>query len=137
MGWKLAQAAHDAGLAGIVSERARLVLEFMCWHTRDNPTEHDPAALYWGGHHQIATYVMGDRGSTEAGAKAIQRAIAELLRAGLITQTRRATASRPACYLIEVGNRWSPPVDKSGQGTLVNTWSGGHPRPPEVDTHVR
>ena len=136
MGWKLAKAAHEAGLAGLISDRARLALDYMCWHTRDMPSDTEPAALYWGGHHAIAAHVLGLKGADPAGVKAVQRAVRELAAAGLITQTRRATASRPAVYRIEVGNRWAPPVDNSGQPPLINPRAGGHPCPPEVDTRV-
>ena len=119
MGWRLAKAAHEAALAGVVSDRARLALDYMCWHARDTPTDRDPAALYWGGHLPIAMCLLADQGSTDAGVKATQRAIRELLATRLITQTQRAQNGKPSIYRIEVGSRWAPPVDKSGQGVLL------------------
>lgn len=115
MGWKLAKAAHDAGLAGHISDRARLVLDYMCWHTRDVGTATEQAGLYWAGHLPIAGYLLGDRGNTPAGTKAVQRAIRELVDLGLIEQTQTALRNKAAIYLIRDIRTWQPPVDNSPQ----------------------
>ena len=113
MGWKLAKAAHDAGLAGLVSERARMALDYMCWHTRDADTESEPAGTYWAGHLPIAGFILGDRAGTPGGIKAAQRAVRELEAAGLVTQTRSGSNGRPPIYQVRVAHGWLAPVDNS------------------------
>lgn len=131
MGRALAQAAHEAGLAGYLSHSARLALDYMCWHSRDLPSATEPAATYWAGHLPIAVWLLGEKGRegdeiSAAGMKAVQRAVKDLRTRGLITQTVRAGHNRNAVYRIEVGERWAPPVDNSGQDTLVQPGLGGH-----------
>lgn len=113
MGWKLAKAAHDAGLAGLVSERARMALDYMCWHTRDTDSQDEPAGLYWGGHLPIAGFILGDRAGTPGGIKAVQRAIRELVDAGLVEQTHPALRNKAAIYQIRIAHGWHTPVDNS------------------------
>ena len=122
MGWKLAKAARDAGLAGLVSDRARLALDHMCWAALDNASENRSAAEYHGGHNAIAAALLGLDYTENAGKSAVRRALAELTREGLIERIGAGVGIDRAVYRIEVGNRWAPPtppVENSNQDGLL------------------
>jgi len=119
MGWKIAKEVHRAALAGVVSDRARLALDYMAWTCLDDPRAGEPAAEYWGGHPAITSAILGlDEIGTQAGRKATQRAIRELIDAGLIAQIDAGRGVLKARYRILVGDRWAPakPVDNSLPG---------------------
>lgn len=109
MGWKLAKAAYQAGLAGTISDRARLTLDHMCWQALDTPDHDGAAAEYWGGHLAISACLIGlDGTGNNTGRQAAKRAIAELIDAGLIEQSRKGVGKHRAVYRILVGDRWAP-----------------------------
>lgn len=116
MGWKLAKAAHEAPLAGNISDRARIALTTMCWTALDDPRNGDPAAEFWAGRQMIAAALLGiNEAGTDTGNKAAQRAVRELIQAGLIERIRDGRGTTHARYRILIGGRWAPaePVDNS------------------------
>ncbi|MDO5677481.1 MAG: hypothetical protein Q4G35_08255 [Propionibacteriaceae bacterium] len=121
MGWKLAHSAHKAALTHL-SPRARLALDYMCWTALDVARKDQAAAEYWGGHLGVAACLLGlDEAPTNKGTVAAQRAIKELLEAGVIEQIRAAAPRRNAAYRILIGEFWKTkqPVDNSTQGALI------------------
>lgn len=125
MGYKLSNAAYETGmnLAGTLSHRARLTLDHMCRLARDVDSRDQKAGIYYGGYNAIAMCLMGlEKGGTEAGNKAAQRAVKELVNAGLIELSRRSGPGRTAEYRILIGGdlNGSKPVDNSLQGTLLD-----------------
>lgn len=148
MGYKLANAAYEAGLAGVISDRSRLALDHMCRSARDVANQTTPAAIYTGGYVSLGMHLLGfEKGGSDAGKTAAKRAIRELVDAGLIELVRRSGAGQSAAYRILLGA-----VDNSAQdplpggptgvtgdplrGSLVNRTgvtgvsNAGHQRPP-------
>ena len=126
MGYKLANAAYEtsATLAGIISDRARLTLDHMCRSARDTPNREQRAGIYYGGYNAIAMHLMGlEKGGTEAGNKAAQRAVRELVDHGLIKLVRKSGPGRTAEYQILIGGDLndSEPVENSPQPKLLDT----------------
>lgn len=122
MGSQLAKAAHREELAGRVSDRARLVLNHMCWMARDTPSADQPAAEYWEGHIALGYVLLGlEAGPTKAGQNAVRRAVKELVDAGLIERIGQGVGTQRARYKILVGGRWQPAkaVDNSGTEALL------------------
>lgn len=122
MGYKLANAAYEAGLAGIISERGRLALDHMCRHARDVASKDTPAGIYLGGYLGIGMCLLGlEKGAGDAGKTAAKRVIRELTKAGLIELYRGAAQGRNAEYRILIGGdlNGSHPVDNSLQDPLL------------------
>lgn len=108
MGWKLAYAAHRAILTDL-SPRARLALDFMCWHTLDAPRGDQGAGEYWGGHHGIAVCLIGtEQANTNTGRMAVKRAIHELISAGLVERIRDSAPGRTSAYRIKLEPHHGP-----------------------------
>ena len=119
MGWKLAKAIHRASLGGQITDRARLALDYMAWTCLDDARPGEPAAEYWGGHPAITAALLGlDAVGTDAGHKAAQRALRELVDAGHIERIADGTGATRARYRILLGDRWTPakPVDNPPSG---------------------
>lgn len=117
MGSKLAHAAHYEALGGTISDRARIVLNHMCWASFDDPKPDRASAEYWGGHIVLGEVLMGhNQGGTDGARRAVRRAIKELLDAGLIERLREGDGRERTVYKVLVGGRWKPAraVDNSG-----------------------
>ena len=119
MGWKLAKAARDAGLAGLISDRARLALDHMCWTARDHATQDSPASEYWEGSQHLGRYLLGIA-TEDACYKAADLALGELRRAGLIEPIQSKGGRRVVRWRILVGDMWHPSkaVDNSAREGL-------------------
>lgn len=121
MGWNLVAAVVDhQALGGTLSDRAYRALTFMCWRSRDKPSDSEAAAEYSKGHVAIAMHLLGmERGGEPAGRQAARRAVRELIDAGLIEHVDGGVGRRETTYRILIGNRWAPPVDNSDQEPLI------------------
>lgn len=109
MGSKLAHAAHYQALGGTITDRARLVLNHMCWASFDDPKEDRASAEYWGGHITLGEVVYGfGNGSTDTARQAIRRTIKELIAAGLIEKLRDGDGRDRTVYKVLIGGRWKP-----------------------------
>ena len=101
MGWKLANAAYSLNLAGKVSDRARLALDFMARTAWDEPTPTMESQIYDGGYLGIGIHLLGlEKGASDAGRTAAKRVIKELVDAELIKLERRGGAGRSAEYRL-------------------------------------
>lgn len=121
MGYKLANAAYELQLGGVISDRARVALDHMCRHARDVANEEIEAGVYNLGWQTLAICLVGVvKGGSEAGRKSATRAVRELLDAGLIEQVKKAGLRQTASYRITFGGELNghQPVDNSAQDGL-------------------
>ncbi len=105
MGWRLAKAAHQAGLAGTLSERARLALAHICWTARDVSTPTQPAGEYFEGSGHLGRFLIGPGVTEEGYRKAGDRALKELHQAGLIEPISSRGARRTIRWIITINHR--------------------------------
>lgn len=121
MGWRIALAAREAGLAGSLSDRARLALDHMCWTARDVPSDTQPSAEYFEGSAELGRYLIGLDASEEGYRKAGDRALKELADAGLVQRLSIKGGRRKVHWRIVVGGRWAPAkaVDNYYDDTLI------------------
>ena len=128
MGWKLATAAYEAALGDVLTPRARIALDHMCRSSLDAPKGDMPAAEYWGGYASLGACLLGiDHGGSEAGNKAAQRALRELVTHGLIRQLREGAPGQTARYQVLIQG-WQRadvqdqlPVDNSPEIGTIHT----------------
>lgn len=108
MGWKLALEARNLGLSGALSDRARLALDHLCWTARDHPNATQAAAEYFEGSVALGAYLLGLDATDEGKRKAADRALRELVDAGLIEPLNVRGGHRNLRWRILVGDRWAP-----------------------------
>lgn len=102
MGYRIAKAC-DLLIDAELSERSRVVLSRMAWHTLDKPNGGKPAGEYYGGWEWLGMPWDDGKRDKASVKRIVMRSLAELARRGYITPIGIANHGRRQHYRIEIG----------------------------------
>ena len=137
MGIKLVREAMSPVWADL-SAFARVVLVHMALVAHDDRTADHVPRLFWGGHASIVMFTTGvveGQPGYDAARKRVQRAIAELIKAGAIVRDHNGHGRSRAVYSLTT-NTLRLPVENYPVETVENSVRGAGSGPLRGDTDV-